>query len=337
MRPVTHIGPRPRDRAAAIITGLLINHGGPVEAAPRVYVVFWGWTSDPSGEQTYLTNFLRSVGGTSWLYTVFQYGGGWTGDLPAGTWSDSASIPASPTDAQIQSEAAKAASHFGAGTSANAEIVVATPHGHSSSGFGLSYCAYHGAISADPNVTYTNLPYMTDAGVNCGEDSVNGSNGLLDGVSIVEGHELAETITDPLLSAWYDAGGNEIGDKCAWTGLRDIIVSGKSFAVQPLWNNAFNECAPVNGPLGLANPGTQSDLQFDDVRLQMIAIGGTTPFTWSAPSLPPGATINTSTGMISGLLKTTGQWTATVKVTDAAGHTASVTFAWSVTNNCPKC
>ena len=90
---------------------------------------------------------------------------------------------------------------------------------------------------------------MTDAGANCGKDSVNGSGGLLDGVSIVEGHELAEAITDPLLNAWYDAGGNEIGDKCAWTGLEDITVSGRSFAVQPLWNNKFNECTPVNGPL----------------------------------------------------------------------------------------
>ena len=53
-----------------------------------------------------------------------------------------------------------------------------------------------GRDSADPNITYTNLPYITDAGSSCGEDSVNGSSGTLDGVSIVEGHELAEAITD---------------------------------------------------------------------------------------------------------------------------------------------
>ena len=100
---------------------------------------FWDWTSDPSGEQAYLTSFLQSVGGTAWLYTVFQYGGGWTGDLLAGTWSDSTAVPANPTDAQIQAEAAAAASHFGIGTSDNVQIVVATPTGHSTGWFRLEF------------------------------------------------------------------------------------------------------------------------------------------------------------------------------------------------------
>ncbi len=46
--------PRPHGARAAVITGPLINHGGPVESAPIVYVDFWGWPSDPSGEQPYL-------------------------------------------------------------------------------------------------------------------------------------------------------------------------------------------------------------------------------------------------------------------------------------------
>lgn len=241
--PVRSIVPRPRHGAApASGSGNLINHGGPVENAPRVFVVFWGWTSDPSGEQPYLTRFLSSIGGTSWLSTVSQYGGGWTGNLLAGTWSDSASVPSHPSDSAIQSEAAKAAGHFGAGTSFNVEIVVATPHGHSTRGFGTQFCAYHGAVSSDPNVTYTDLPYMTDAGTSCGEDSVNGSSGLLDGVSIVEGHEMAETITDPLLNAWFDSSGFEIGDKCAWINLADITTSGGTFAMQPLWSNSAGGC-----------------------------------------------------------------------------------------------
>jgi hypothetical protein len=232
--------PRPQ---GALGSGNLINHGGPVESAPRVYVVYWGWTSDPSGEQAYLNRFLSSVGSTSWLATVGQYGGGSAGNLLAGTWSDPSSIPASPSDAQIQAEAANAINHFGTGTSVNVEIVVATPTGHSTPGFGSQFCAYHGAVSAHPNVTYTDLPYMTDAGTSCGEDSVNGSSGTLDGVSIVEGHELAETITDPLLNAWYDSSGFEIGDKCAWTNLADITTSAGAFAVQPLWSNAVSGCA----------------------------------------------------------------------------------------------
>jgi hypothetical protein len=237
------IVPRPHGAAPAVITGPLINHGGPVQTAPRVYVDYWGWTSDPSGEQSYLNSFLTALGGTPWLSVVGEYGGGWSGDLLAGAWSDPSSIPASPTDAQIQQEAAVAASHFGTGNSSNVQIIVATPTGHSTAGFGTSYCAYHGTVAADPNITYTDLPYMTDAGGNCGENSVNvGSSGVLDGVSIVEGHELAESITDPLLNAWYDASGYEIGDKCAWTNLANLTTYGGTFAVQPLWSNAANGC-----------------------------------------------------------------------------------------------
>jgi serine protease len=235
--------PRPRGGHALAIAGAMTNHGGPVQTAPKVYVVFWDWTSDPSGEQAYLTRFLSSVGGTPWLGTVNQFGAGSQASLLAGTWSDTAdAVPASPTDAQIQAEAARAVTHFGTGGSVNVQIVVATPTGHSTSGFGTSFCAYHGAVGADPNVTYTDLPYMTDAGGSCGEDSVNGAGGLLDGVSIVEGHELAEAITDPLLNAWFDANGAEIGDKCAWTGLGNITTSAGTFAVQPLWSNVYG-CA----------------------------------------------------------------------------------------------
>jgi hypothetical protein len=236
-----HVKLQPRGSATPDIRGNLINHGGPVQTAPKVYVDFWGWTSDPSGEKAYLTSFLKGIGGTAWLSTVKQYGAGSTLSVVK-TWSHAATVPLHPTDAQIQNQAVKTANHFAAGTSVNVQIVVATPTGHSSSGFGTQYCAYHGAVSADPNITYTNLPYQSDAGSACGEGSVN-SPGTEDGVSIVEGHELAEAITDPLLNAWFDSSGQEIGDKCAWINLQNITTSTGTFPVQPLWSNAVSGCA----------------------------------------------------------------------------------------------
>jgi hypothetical protein len=245
VHPITHIAPRPhRGSPAPAAAGNLINHGGPVQTAPAVWVVYWGWTSDPNGEQARVNSFLSDVGGSSWLSTVHQYSSaGYTGTLLHGTWSDSASVPTRPTDSQIQAEAARAAGHFGTGTSDNVEIVVATPTGHSERGFGTQWCAYHGKVSSDPNITYTYLPYMTDAGTSCGENSVNGgSAGILDGVSIVEGHELAETITDPLLNAWIDSSGAEIGDKCAWINLQNTSMGGGTFPTQPLWSNSAGGC-----------------------------------------------------------------------------------------------
>ncbi len=225
--------------------GPLIDHGGPVQAVPELYIVWWGWTSDPHGEQPYLLNFLNSIGSSSWLSTVLQYGGGPT-PLVLGTWSDGRAIPAAPTDAQIQAEGVRAAHHFGITASVNDEVIVATPTGHSSPAtFAAGDCSYHGHLSAMPNLTYTDFPYMSDAGTTCGENLVNGGTaGVLDGVSIIAGHELAESITDPLANAWYDASGNEVADKCQWYDLTDITTGLGTFAVQPLWSNAANACTP---------------------------------------------------------------------------------------------
>src|SRR6185437_3973330 len=74
VHPITHIAPRPhRGTPAPDAAGNLINHGGPVQTAPAVWVVYWGWTSDPNGEQARVNSFLSDVGGSSWLSTVHQY------------------------------------------------------------------------------------------------------------------------------------------------------------------------------------------------------------------------------------------------------------------------
>lgn len=234
--------------------GALSYHGGPILKRPILFVVYWGFTgNDPSNEMPYLTNFLTGVGGSPWNQTNHQYYqivnsltqhiANETGQLH-GTWVDMTnSVPTSPSDGQIRAEAANAEAHFG--FNKNASYVVATPHGHNTPGFGSSFCAYHGATSAGGHtISYTNLPYMTDAGRNCGEDFVNPApGGNLDGVSIVEGHEYSESQTDPQLSAWWDNGnGEEIGDLCAWQGLGDITLSTGTFAVQPLYSNKKSGC-----------------------------------------------------------------------------------------------
>jgi len=250
----------------------LSYHGGiggvGVETAPQVFLVLWGsqWSNDPSGEAALLQSFYSGVGGSSWQNSVTQYcqgvpsgtvfcnsagqaaGNGSTGVL-AGVWHDNASnAPSKPRQSAIAGEAVKAAAHFGNMTSAsNASVqyVIATSHGHNSSGFGSSYCAYHSATSSTVgNVAYTNLPYITDAGASCGAN-FNGL-GPHAGITIVAGHEMAETMTDQFPNGgWLDSGGAENGDKCAWISsgqgaAADITLSTGTFPVQSLWSNAFN-------------------------------------------------------------------------------------------------
>ena len=235
----------------------LTYRNGPVQVKSRVYVIYWGFNvsgSDPAGEQTYMNAFLNGVGGSSWMNIDHQYyeiDGGLkhhiknaVGQLK-GTWVDSTAIPTNPTDAQIQAAAARGVAHFG--FKRDASYVVATSHGHNSSGFGTQYCAYHGDfISGANDVSYTNLPYIADAGSSCGKNFINsGPAGNLDGVSIVEGHELAESQTDPQPpSGWYDSINGEIGDICAWQipPAGDITLSTGTFAVQGLFSNKANKC-----------------------------------------------------------------------------------------------
>ncbi len=232
-------------------TNNLNYYGGPVQTTPSIYVVFWGFTSDPSGEATRVVNFLNAVGASQWLNTVTQYyqSGPVHISNPAGqlkgSWYDNSSVPAHPTDSQVAAESVKLAQHFGV-YSENVSYVVATPTGHSTSGFGTQWCAYHSVTSSNgATIPYTNFPYMTDAGASCGKNSVNGGPaGLLDGVTIVGGHELAETQTDPGAgNGWLDSHGSEIGDKCAWTNLQNTSFGQYgSFPTQPLWSNSAGGC-----------------------------------------------------------------------------------------------
>ncbi len=246
----------------ASTAGQLYLHGGnpAVETGgDKVYIVFWGsqWSSDPSGEAALVENFLNHVGGSGWNGTVTQYceglakgtyfcnGGGTKAANPtgvlAGTWYDSSSLPSSITQSSLASEASKAASHFGNSNHTQVQYVVATPHGHSMSGFGTQWCAWHSSTSSSyGTIAYTYLPYMTDAGASCGAN-FNGL-GANAGITIVEGHEFAETETDIYPNGgWLDSGGSEIGDKCAWnSGTTKVSLNGTSFPVQPLWSNNAN-------------------------------------------------------------------------------------------------
>jgi len=162
-------------------------------------------------------------------------------------WADNgAAAPAHPRQSQLAAEAVNAAQHFG-NTSSNTTVqyVIATATGNNSSGFGRQYCAYHSSTSSSVgNVAYTNLPYITDAGASCGAN-FNGL-GAKAGITIVSGHEMAETITDQFPSGgWLDSGGAENGDKCAWISSGQgasakVKLSTGTFPVQSLWSNAFN-------------------------------------------------------------------------------------------------
>jgi serine protease len=242
------------------------------------------------------------------------------GNVLAGIWVDdtnsitglpktTATAPAGPKNTyyDLAAEAERAIAHFGITNLIGSNIIIAQPPAYTDpNAINDGYCAFHdytdkrvpaSSYYRGPAITqriaYTNMPYalaINSGGVNvCGENAVNTDPaGKLDGFSIVLGHEIEETITDPgaedIVSTgptgtqtneggWYDAvDANENGDKCAWVGENLITGqgppepifgalgnmtgnAGERFAVQSLWSNA------ANGGTGYcAGAGTDSPL-----------------------------------------------------------------------------
>ncbi|WP_441246039.1 hypothetical protein [Kitasatospora sp. McL0602] len=271
-----------RAASPAVTGGNLSYGGGNVVTNPKIYIVYWGnqWgtgstvTNDPSGEVPLQLSFFQHAygSGDTWSNSVTQYcqgvavgttqcGSSGThvghpaADPVGGTWLDSSvKTPSKPNQSSIAAEAVKAAAHFGV-SGDNVEIIVDVPHGIVPQGFKTQYCAWHDhtTTAGGADLPYTNMPYVPDAGAGCGANFVatgsSGVNGATEGVTIVGGHEYAETVSDPAPSSgWLDSVGAENGDKCAWVSSGQgasavVAMNGANYAVQSLWSNNFNSNA----------------------------------------------------------------------------------------------
>ncbi|MGW3246118.1 M4 family metallopeptidase [Streptomyces sp. NPDC001070] len=87
----------------------------------------------------------------------------------------------------------------------------------------------------------------------------------------------------------------------------------------------------VGNRVTFTSPGAQTYFAGASVSLQMQA-SSTTPgdLSFSATGLPPGLSINTSTGLISGTPTTGGKYTTTVTVKDDLNYDGSATFTWKI-------
>jgi hypothetical protein len=288
-----------------------------------------------------------------------------TGGALAGVWADTAAAaPATATGHQLAVEAISAANHFGNATQAanrNTQYFIVSPSGTHPDGFNTfgNFCAWHD-FTADPTLpggggaaspfaaAFTNMPYLTDAGGSCGTNFVNGgSAGTLDGVTIVGGHEYAETITDQFPNGgWLDTSLNENGDKCSWIragqgAAQNISLSTGSFPVQSTWANDFNGggggCLVSHPIVGVANtvtvtnPGSQTGTVGTPATLNVVASDSAGAIlSYNASGLPAGVAIAPTTGIISGTPTTTGTSSVTVTATDATTASGSATFSWTI-------
>jgi len=240
--------------------------GDPKQTAPILQGFFKGLGTGSETWSGVMTQYCQGVSsGATSCPAGSAHVGYPTGGALAGVWVDtSAAAPTQATGNQLGAEAVKAAGHFGNTSSTanrNAQYVILSPTGTHPDGFnttGSNWCAWHdytadtslsGGATSSPYgpMAFTNMPYVTDMGSSCGSNFVNSSaSGVTDGVTIVEGHEYAETITDQFpAGGWTDLTGQENGDKCAWISSgqgasQNISLTTGSYPVQSTWSNAYN-------------------------------------------------------------------------------------------------
>ena len=243
-------------------------NGGPVEAAgSKNFLIFWepGGSSVASNYNSTLQQFFGDVGGTSLYGIASQYyqttsaGNQNILNLASlgGAWTDTTAYPSSTLqDSDVQNEVSKAIKANGWPTGIGDEYFVYLAKGENECMSGScsfsTFCAYHGEFaSGTSTVLYAAMPYagtnLSGCGIQSGAGTPNGPD--TDAEISIASHELMETVTDPMLNAWFDASGAEIGDKCAYTygptgsNGADLTVNGHAYVVQEEFDNASLGCS----------------------------------------------------------------------------------------------
>lgn len=237
----------------------------------------------------------------------------------------------------------------------------------------FGYCAYHSAFTDGANgLLYANVPFsvFTELGTKgCQSDNTSPTvlqapnNDPADNIVDDLSHELNETITDPLGSAWYsDSTGNEIGDNCQAYGstadpangfspnayeptlggsaasgtLYDQLINGDQYYTQSEWSNGQGNCemqptaatlTPAFNVTG-AVPGQAALIDPSST----VSAAGVASIAWNwgdgtSSFVPGGAAVTTHTFPAAGI------YTVTSTVVDGNGNLAKLTKQVSVGRN----
>ncbi len=226
-RPIGALPPPGSTGTGAI---LLNYNGGPVMLGQtHIYYIYYGdWSVDTKAAGI-LNSFANNLSGSGYYNILTQYYSGSSPNLSyisnsvsLGGSTVSTYVAANPTnltDSDILGIVQAAINNKSLPYDPNGLYFVLTAPGvGESSGFLSTYCGWHTAAFFNNN--WIKYSFVGDAGNQSGCSVQFGSspNGdpPVDAMISVIAHELSEAVTDPLINAWYDANGQEIGDKCAW-------------------------------------------------------------------------------------------------------------------------
>jgi len=256
-----------------------IYNGGPViTGTPHVYYIWYGsWGADTA--TTILPDLITNLSGTSYMNIATSYS---TGSYTVGnqvTYSGSTFVNSTTNSSIFTSNGTSLdgdATHSGTGTIAGivSSVLAANPSWASDSqgifdvltastisvsGFNTSFCGWHYSTAWGGSTLGVQYGFIGDPvqGGGCNvalqdAPSANGNFGA-DAMASVIAHELFETVTDPLGTAWWDSNSSsstfqdENADMCAWQfgttfttgtgGNANVTLNGSNYLLQQQWLN----------------------------------------------------------------------------------------------------
>jgi Phosphate-induced protein 1 conserved region/Bacterial Ig-like domain (group 3) len=282
----------PNNAAATVTfnTGNQIQYwGGPVMLGTNHVYVIWYGTFD-SGTMGILSTLLGSMGGSPYFNINTGYF-----DSSGNSISNSVSMMASVQNNYSRGKSLRSSDIGGIVSdtlsggllpldSSNGIYMVLTAGDVAVSGFGSQFCGYHSVETfSNSQVHYAFIGNPAPSHLsNCAAQqskSPNNNPGA-DAMASTMSHELEETITDPDLDAWYDAGGNEVADKCAWTfgttytvangSIANMNLGGNNYLIQQDWVNASGGFCALS-----ASPGPDFAV-WASTNTQPVAAGSST-------------------------------------------------------------
>jgi len=230
---------------------LLTYHGGQIMQSSTITPIYWGakWaapTDPPSGftgdKITGLQDLYSGLAGSEYARSNEEYTDGTGHHVVTGLGSitvnpyiiDNSTAPArAPKTSAIAAEVcAKIANPVPDGYY---PVYTDTPRGSA------GYCAWHSYTTCN-NVPVQFAFFFSldgDSGCDPQDTKTTHSQGLA-ALASVTGHEWSEMMTDPRNGGWWDSGGNENADKCAWSFDDQLVTltNGAQFKIQGNWSNA---------------------------------------------------------------------------------------------------
>jgi hypothetical protein len=253
----------------------LLYYGGRIVTNPKYYNVYWGSSVNRYGGQ--IDAYVTDLGSLYYNTLLSQYAtaghnpgtnqitgpGSFGGAIVATPSSDSTTVDDLQIQAQlqawIQAGTIPAPTQDAGGNNDTIYIVLFPPDVTVILGGAAScvrFCAYHSTVAAGGVTSEFYYAVLPDQGGAC-NGVCGGAPGILQNLTSVLSHEVAETITDAEVGlanniafplAWYDAntsdqnGGGEVADICNAEQGSMTGPTGTTWVMQKLWSNADGVC-----------------------------------------------------------------------------------------------